>query len=325
MPAIDRVLVTGGCGFVGSHFVRAAYDAGSQVVVLDDLSAGSCPFMPKGVTFIRGNIADRALVGRTIREHRITAIVHFAGKICVGESVENPALYFDTNVTKTLALLDTVLQEGPGVFVFSSSAAVYGRVETQPISELVRAEPINPYGATKLTIEYALEAYGRAHGIRWAALRYFNACGAHPDGSLCESHDPETHLIPILIDATLGKRAPFVVYGDTYATRDGTCVRDYVHVMDLARAHLMAIDALDHDVQIGPMNLGAGQGHSVREVIETAARVFEAPIPFQIGETRAGDPPTLVANCSHARDLLGWQPERSDLGVVIEDALRSRR
>ncbi|HTR52459.1 MAG TPA: UDP-glucose 4-epimerase GalE [Kofleriaceae bacterium] len=325
MSARDCILVTGGAGYVGSHFARAAHEAGSRVVVLDDLSAGPYPALPRDIAFVHGDIADRALVARAIRDHRVTSIAHFAGKICVGESVEKPALYFERNLVRTLALLDTVLAEGPGTVIFSSTAAVYGMPEHVPIVETAPLQPINPYGASKLAIEHALAAYGTAHGLRWAALRYFNAAGAHPDGTLREAHDPETHLIPLAIDAALGRRGPLAVFGDDYATRDGTCVRDYVHVMDLARAHLAALAALDRGVAVGATNLASATGFTVREVIDTAARVLGRPVPHAIGARRAGDPAVLLASCARAGEVLGWRAERSDLPTVIEDAARSRR
>jgi len=322
MSARDSILVTGGAGFVGSHFARAACDAGSRVTVLDDLSAGTMPFRDE-VTFVRGDIADRALVAKILREHGITAIAHFAGKIQVGESVKKPQLYFDGNLTKSLALLDAVL-EALVPFLFSSTAAVYGMPDEIPILETARKEPINPYGASKLAIEHALDAYGTAHGLRWGALRYFNAAGAHPDGTLREGHDPETHLIPLVIDAALGRRPPLSIFGDDYPTPDGTCIRDYIHVLDLASAHLAALDALDAGVAVRAVNLGSGSGFSVREVIDEAARVIGTPVPFTMGPRREGDPAVLLASNGRAREVLGWTPQRSELATVIGDAVRSR-
>ncbi len=229
------LLVTGGAGFVGSHFTRAAVDAGTSVVVLDDLSAATRPTL--GCELVRGDIADRALVARLLRDHAITAVAHFAGKIQVGESVRRPREYFAANLVASLALLDAVVERGCA-FLFSSTAAVYGMPDAIPIAETAPLAPINPYGASKRGIEHALAAYGRAYGLRWAALRYFNAAGAHPDGSLREGHEPETHLIPLAIDAALGRRPPLTIFGDDYPTPDGTCIRDYVHVRDLADAHL---------------------------------------------------------------------------------------
>ncbi len=325
MSARDSILVTGGCGYVGSHFARAAHDAGSRVVVLDDFSAGTTPKLPESVTIVRGDVADRELVPRLLREHAITAVAHFAGKIQVGESVHKPRLYFDGNLVKSLALLDSVLESETRTFLFSSTAAVYGMPDEVPIPETARKQPINPYGASKLAVEYALEAYGVAHGLRWAALRYFNAAGAQSDGSLCERHEPETHLLPLVIDAALGRRPPLTVFGDDYATPDGTCIRDYVHVEDLASAHLAALDALDTGAAVGATNLGSAAGFSVREVLDTAARVLGKPVPYTMGPRRAGDPAVLLASNARAKDLLGWQPRRSALATIIEDAARARQ
>lgn len=322
MSARDTILVTGGAGFVGSHFVRAALDAGSKVVVLDDFSGGAATV--PGAVIVRGDIADRALVAKAIAEHRVTSVVHFAGKIAVGESVQHPALYFDRNVVRTLALLDVIREHGPKVMLFSSTAAVYGTPERVPIDEHDRLAPINPYGATKLAIEHALAGYGTAYGVRWAALRYFNAAGAHPDGTLRENHDPETHLIPLVIDAALGRRPPLVIFGDDYATPDGTCIRDYVHVCDLAAAHLAAIDRLDRGESLGVINLGASTGTSVKDIVGVVERVLGRAVPYTIGARREGDPAVLLASNSLAARVLDWRPQRSELETIIDDAVRSR-
>jgi UDP-glucose-4-epimerase GalE len=234
-------------------------------------------------------------------------------------------MYFDNNVARTLALLDVVLEHAPEAFLFSSTAAVYGMPDVVPIPEDARKEPINPYGDSKLAIERVLAAYGHAYKLPWAALRYFNAAGAHPDGSLREAHDPETHLIPLVIDAALGRRGALTVFGDDYDTRDGTCMRDYVHVCDLASAHLAAIDALASGKVIGAVNLGSSTGFTVKEVLDEAARVLGKPIPHSLGPRRAGDPATLLASNTRAAEILGWRPQRSELGTVIDDAVRSRR
>ena len=326
MSVRDTILVTGGAGFVGSHFARLASEAGSRVIVLDDLSgAPDWPALPPQIERVRGDIADRSLVAKLIKESHATAIVHFAGKICVGESVTNPALYFEHNVGKSLALLETVREVGPSAFLFSSTAAVYGEPKATPIAESARYAPVNPYGATKLAIEHALASYGPAYGIRWGVLRYFNAAGAHPEGTLREAHDPETHLIPLAIDAALGRRPKLTVFGADYPTRDGTCERDYVHVCDLARAHLDALDALDAGKELGAINLGRGRGNTVREVIETVSRVLGKDVPHEVGPRRAGDPAVLVASNLLARQVLGWRPERDELGTIVEDAVRSRQ
>jgi UDP-glucose-4-epimerase GalE len=318
------ILVTGGAGFVGSHFARAAVEAGREVVVLDDLSGGAAPSLPATIPLIVADIGDVETVRRVCAAHRIGAVAHFAGKIQVGESVIHPETYFDVNLVRSLALLDAIRHEGITAWLFSSSAAVYGTPEAVPIPELARREPVSPYGATKLAFELALDAWGTAYGIRWAALRYFNAAGAHPDGSLRESHEPETHLIPLAIDAALGARAPLTVFGGDYATEDGTCVRDYIHVTDLASAHLLALTRLEQGEAIGPINLGTGHGYSVREVLHATEQVLGRPVPHVIGPRRAGDPSRLVADPARAIATLGWHPQRSDLETIVEDAARAR-
>jgi UDP-glucose 4-epimerase len=318
------ILVTGGKGFVGSHFVRAACDAGRRVVVVDDLSGGPGAPLPRAAAFVRGDIADRALIARVCQLHEVTAVAHFAGKIQVGESVRIPELYFDVNLTRSLGLLDTVRDAGVRTFLFSSTAAVYGVPDRTPIGEDSCLAPINPYGASKLGIEHALAAYEVAHGLRWAALRYFNAAGAHPDGSLCECHEPETHLIPLVIDATLGRRPPLAIYGDDYPTADGTCIRDYIHVIDLAAAHLAALDVLEAGRSVGAANLGSGAGYSVREVVTTTEAVMGRVVPYVMAARRPGDPAILLADPARAGTVLGWRAQRSALPILVEDALRAR-
>ena len=325
MSTRDRILVTGGAGFVGSHFARLATDAGREVIVLDDLSGGTPARLPPSIPLVVGDIGDRALVRRVLRYHRVGAVAHFAGKIQVGESVRDPAAYFDVNLVRTLSLLSAVREAEVHACLFSSTAAVYGTPESVPIPETARREPVNPYGATSLSIEFALHAWAGAYGLRWAALRYFNAAGAHPDGTLRESHQPETHLIPLALDAGRGEAPPLTVYGDDYPTPDGTCVRDYIHVQDLASAHLSALARLETGQSVGALNLGAGRGYSVREVIDAAARVLGHPIPHAVGPRRPGDPPRLVADPSAALRELGWRAARSDLATIVDDALRSRR
>ncbi|RMH42307.1 MAG: UDP-glucose 4-epimerase GalE [Deltaproteobacteria bacterium] len=319
------VLVTGGLGFVGSHFVWAAADAGLRVVVLDDQSAAGRPRLPDAVEVVVGCVGDAERVADLLARHRPEAIVHFAGKIEVGESVRNPGLYFDVNFVRALRLLDAAVAAGVESFVFSSTAAVYGEPRAVPIPETARTEPINPYGASKLAFEHALAGYSAAHGLRWCAPRYFNAAGARPDGTLVEAHDPETHLIPLVVDAGLGRRGPISIFGDDYDTPDGTCIRDYVHVCDLADAHLRALERLAAGETIGPVNLGTGRGSSVREVIDAAGDVLGAPVPHGVAARRAGDPTALVADARAAAERLGWRPRRSDLATIVEDAVRSRR
>lgn len=319
------IVVTGGAGFVGSHFARAAHRSGRHVVVLDDLSGGSPAPLPDGVPLIHGDIGNRALVRALLREHEATAIVHFAGKIQVGESVRRPEAYFDVNLIRSLWLLETAREAGVMHFIFSSTAAVYGDPEEVPIPETASLHPMSPYGASKLGLEHALAAYGVAHGLGWAALRYFNAAGADPDGTLREAHVPETHLVPLAIDAALGSGPPLALFGTDYPTPDGTCVRDYIHVCDLASAHLAALEALEAGRQVGAVNLGTGRGYSVREVLDATAEVVGRPVPHSECPRRPGDPAELVADPTRARELLGWTPQRSSLETIIEDALRSRR
>jgi UDP-glucose 4-epimerase len=319
------IMVTGGLGFVGSHFVWAAHQAGRRVVVVDDRSAGTNPAMPGAVEVVTADVGDAAAMDAVCDRFRPTSIVHFAGKIQVGESVTLPHIYFDVNLIRAVALLEVARKREIRDVVFSSSAAVYGEPATVPIPETSATSPVNPYGHTKLAFEYVLSAYGNAYGLRWAALRYFNAAGAAPDGSLRESHNPETHLIPLVLDATLGRRPPVSVFGTDYPTHDGTCIRDYIHVVDLADAHLRALDRLATGQTLGPLNLGTGAGATVREVLAAAQAVVGKEVPHVLGARRAGDPAALVADPTRAFTLLGWKPKRGDLRTVVEDAYRARR
>jgi len=331
------VLVTGGVGFVGSHFVRAATLAGMQVVVLDDLSAMSgedspealfsCArrSLPTDVPLVRGDIGDEELVRKLCKENRVSSLVHFAGKIQVGESVRKPGLYFDVNLVRSLRLLSAAMSEGVRQCVFSSTAAVYGTPLSVPIPETANKAPVNPYGCSKLSFEWALESFAVAHGLRFAALRYFNAAGAHPDGTLCERHEPETHLLPLVIDAAMEKRPALTVFGTDYPTADGTCVRDYIHVCDLADVHLLALSELSRGVSVGSLNLGTGRGYSVREVLAAAEDVLGRKVPHEFGPRRAGDPAELVADPKAAQERLGFSPSRSAIHTLIEDVARSRR
>jgi UDP-glucose-4-epimerase GalE len=318
-----RILITGGLGFVGSHMVWAAAAAGHQLLILDDRSAGTDPILPADVEVITGCVGDVQLVSSVLDRFAPDAVVHFAGLIQVGESVQQPGRYFDVNLVRPLHMLDAVAGR-VSAFVFSSTAAVYGEPSVVPIPEHSRLEPINPYGASKLAFCQALRAYHTSHGLRWAALRYFNAAGAHPDGHLVEAHDPETHLIPLAVDATLNRRNELTVFGTDYNTADGTCVRDYIHVCDLADAHLLALECMLDGELIEGMNLGTGDGISVREIIEATAHVLGKPVPHKIGDRRPGDPPALIADSSRAKDILGWRPKRSSVDMIIADTVRSR-
>ena len=314
-----KALVTGGAGYVGSHMVKTLLDAGHEAVVLDDLSTGHRDAVDPRARFVQGDSAQTGEVRALLRDEKIDAVLHFAAKIRVEESVQDPRLYWQKNLVATLALLDAVV-DAKLPFVFSSTAAVYGTPDEVPIPEDHPKRPVSPYGDTKLAIEHALEAYGAAYGLPWAALRYFNAAGADAAAGLGERHEPETHLIPIVLDVAAGKRASVALYGTDWPTPDGTCVRDYVHVLDLAEAHLAAVEHLARGGASGAFNLGTGRGHSVREVVEAARRVSGRPIAVVEAPRRAGDPPSLVAKVDRAREVLGWRARRGDLDAVVGDA-----
>lgn len=314
-----RVLVTGGAGYIGSHTAKALARAGHQPLVLDNLSAGHRWAVQWG-PLIEGDLADTELVRRTLEENHVEAVMHFAASLLVGESVREPRKYFWNNVVNTLRLLDAMRDTGVKAMVFSSSAATYGEPEKTPIPEAHPTRPINPYGETKLAMERTLFWYGVAYGLRWVALRYFNAAGADPDGELGEEHDPETHLIPLVIQAALGRRAGVEIYGTDYPTPDGTAIRDYLHITDLAEAHLLALQYLAAGGESMAMNLGTGKGNSVREVVAAVGRVSPAPVPVREGPRRAGDPPVLVADPSRAFQVLKWRPKHAKLDEIVRSA-----
>ena len=319
-----RVLVTGGAGYIGSHMVVALRRAGHEVVVVDDLSAGHRDAVPAGVELVEADVADRARVTGVLRARRVEAIVHFASRIQVGESVTDPRLYYTGNLAAAVALLESALDVGVRRFVLSSTAAVYGNPIRVPIDEEHPTEPINPYGETKLAIERMLASYRRAYGLSFAALRYFNAAGADADAGLGERHDPETHLIPIVLDAALGRRPAVTVFGRDYDTPDGTCIRDYVHVVDLCEAHLVALEHLAGGGDGGAFNLGTGEGQSVAQVIDVARRVTGREIRVEDGARREGDSPRLVASVERAARVLGWRAKRTSLEEIVRDAWRAR-
>ena len=314
-----NILVTGGAGYIGSVVVEETLRAGHATVVLDNLVKGHREMVAPEATFVEGDLTDGQLVERTLRENNIEAVIHMAAYSLVGESVIEPAKYYQNNVVAGLSLLDAMHRCDVTKIVFSSTAAVYGEPEKQPIEESDRTAPTNPYGDTKLAFEQALKAYEVAYGIRYASLRYFNAAGAT---TRCgELHDPETHLIPIVLQAAAGSREVVEIYGDDYPTPDGTCIRDYIHVIDLARAHVKALQILDEQSAI--FNLGCGgDGYSVRQVIDTAEEVTGRKIPVRVGERRAGDPAVLIASSDRIKSELGWQPEFQDLRKIIESAWR---
>ena len=317
------ILVCGGAGYIGSHTVRRLQAEGIDAVVLDNLSTGHREAVTAPLEEV--DLADPEALARVFATHRPVAVIHFAAKCFVGESVENPAKYYRENVVHTFNLMEAMRSAGCRDIVFSSTAATYGEPVAIPITESHPQRPINPYGKTKLHMEHMLEDYGHAYGMRSACLRYFNAAGADPQGDLGEDHEPETHLIPIVLQTALGRREEIAMYGDDYETRDGTCVRDYVHVVDLADAHLRALSLLQQGTARIACNLGTGEGVTVRELIEAAREVTGREIRARVADRRPGDPAQLVADGSLARELLGWNPERSDVRTILEDAWNFHR
>lgn len=313
------VLVTGGAGYIGSHTCKALKEAGYLPVVYDNLEHGHRHAVKWG-PFIQGDLKDKDLLSSAIRAHKPIAVIHFAAYLFVGESVSDPAKYYDNNISGTLSLLDVMRDSGLDKIVFSSTAAVYGLPDEIPIKEHTRKDPINPYGRTKLAIEHALEDYSKAYGLKYAALRYFNACGADRDAQIGEEHDPETHLIPRALMAVAGEIDDFSVFGTDYDTEDGTCIRDYIHVEDLARGHIMALEHLRHGGEGGAFNLGSGEGLSVRQILNAVQTVTGRDVPATYGERRAGDPPTLTADVDKARRVLGFETQCSDVETVVRTA-----
>ena len=315
-----RVLVVGGAGYIGSHCCRLLEDRGDEVVVFDDLSTGHRGAVRSEL--IVGDIRDPAALRGALQGRGFDAVMHFAARAMVGESMTRPSLYFALNVGGTANLLDAMRAADVPAIVFSSTCAIYGAPETQPVDETHPKGPLSPYGLSKLMVEQMLETCRALEGLRASSLRYFNAAGAHPDGHLGESHDPETHLIPLALAAAMGTRPPLEVFGDDYDTPDGTCVRDYVHVMDLASAHALAMDNMLAGSPGGAWNLGSERGHSVLQVLESVARVTGRAVPHRIAPRRAGDPPALYASSALIRAELGWVPHRRDLDGIIQTAWR---
>ncbi|MFN0243653.1 MAG: UDP-glucose 4-epimerase GalE [Planctomycetota bacterium] len=319
-PVTGPVLVAGGAGYIGSHTVRLLSRLEVPLVVLDNLSTGHrCAV---DAPFERVDLGDPAALAHVFAKHAPRAVIHFAAKCYVGESVTEPSKYYRENVTYTWNLLEAMRKAECRDIVFSSTCATYGDPIEIPMTEAHPQAPISPYGRTKLHMEHMMQDYSRAYGLRIAALRYFNAAGASQDGDLGESHEPETHLIPLVLSVAAGKRKDIAVFGDDYDTPDGTCIRDYVHVEDLARAHLAALSKLQAGERELFVNLGTGHGYSVLEVIETARRVTGRPIAVRVAGRRAGDPPRLVCGGTRARDVLGWVPQRADLDDIVRDAWR---
>jgi UDP-glucose 4-epimerase len=315
------VLVTGGAGFIGGHTVLALLDRGEAPVVLDDLSTGTREAVPAGVPFYVGDVGDAKLVSRLIQEHDINAILHFAAKIVVPDSVTDPLGYYMANTFKTHALLQATIRAGVKHFIFSSTAAVYGNPEIVPVAESADPRPLSPYGRSKLMSEQMLADAGAAYGLRYVALRYFNVAGADPAGRHGQSTPGATHLIKVALETALGRRTHMSIYGNDYPTPDGTCVRDYIHVSDLARAHLAALDYLRGDGASRILNCGYGRGYSVREVVHAVKMVAGTEFEIRHAPRRAGDPASVVANSDHLIEL-GWKPELNDLPTMIEHAYR---
>jgi UDP-arabinose 4-epimerase len=322
-PIGGAVLVAGGAGYIGSHTCKMLARTGREPVVLDNMSTGHDWAAKFGPLYV-GDIEDAPLVRKIVAEHRIADVIHFAAKIVVGESYTDPGKYFRENVGKTIRLLDALIEAGVTRIVFSSTAAVYGDPAVVPIRETEQWKPVNPYGEAKLFVERMLHWYGLAHGLKSVALRYFNAAGADPDGDLAEMHDPETHLIPLAFEAALGKRV-LDLYGTDYPTPDGTCVRDYIHVCDLAKAHILSLDYLRAGGESTVLNLGTGVGRSVLDVLRAVTAVTGLDVSYNVRARRAGDSPELVADPSLARSVLGWTAEYRDLDRIVETAWASRK
>jgi UDP-glucose 4-epimerase len=314
-----RVLVTGGAGYIGSVVTEELVRDGHQVVVYDNLTKGHRESVVEGAEFVEGDLVERDKLTAILHDKRIEAVIHMAASSLVGESSAEPAKYYQNNAVAGLVLLEAMRAGGVTRIVFSSTAAVYGEPEKQPITEQDPTNPTNPYGETKLAFERAMHWYERAYGLRYASLRYFNAAGATEKCG--EDHDPETHLIPITLQAATGQRTHVEIYGEDYPTPDGTCIRDYIHVVDLARAHILALEVLNERSAI--YNLGCGgDGYSVRDVIDTARRVTGKDIQVRVGPRRAGDPAVLIASSDKIKNELGWQPQFQDLRLIIESAWR---
>lgn len=313
------VLVVGGAGYIGSHINKELHRRGCPTVVLDNLVYGHRSAVKWG-EFVHGDMADAHLVQYILRHYQVEAVMHFAAFAYVGESVKDPAKYYRNNVAGTLSLLESMRIAGVSKLIFSSTCATYGVPETVPIPEEHPQKPVNPYGWSKLMVEQMLADYNKAYGMQYVPLRYFNAAGADPEGEIGEDHDPETHLIPLVLDAALGRRPHIEVFGTDYPTPDGTCIRDYIHVADLANAHVIALEYLSAGNASTAFNLGNGGGYSVYEVIDCVRRVTNQDVPVVNGPRRPGDPPELVAKADKARALLGWTPQYPDIEDIVRHA-----
>lgn len=314
------ILVLGGAGYIGSHTVYELIDKGEDVVIIDNLETGYKKAVHKKARFYEGDIRDRAFVDQVLEKEHIDAVIHFAANSLVGESMTNPLKYYDNNLCGTKVLLESMVAHNINKIVFSSTAATYGEPERIPILETDKTEPTNAYGETKLSMEKMFKWTDLAHGLKYVSLRYFNACGAHKSGVIGEAHNPETHLIPLILQVANNKRDKIYVYGSDYDTKDGTCVRDYIHVTDLANAHILAVKYLMEGNNSNIFNLGNGIGFTVNEVIETARKVTGHPIEAVVSPRRAGDPAKLIASSEKAKNVLLWNPEHADLEEIITSA-----
>lgn len=315
-----KILVCGGAGYVGSHVVRDLVEKNYQVVVLDNFSTGHSGAVPEGVVIEKGDIRDKGFLNEVFKKHQLDCVMHFCANSLVGESMEKPLDYYNNNVGGTLCLLETMVECGVKKFVFSSSAAVYGEPEQIPILESAAKHPTNTYGETKLAVEKMLKWTGEAHGLKYMVFRYFNASGAHPAGNIGEDHSPESHLIPLILKTALGQREQISVFGEDYRTSDGTCVRDYIHVMDIASAHILGMERLFTDGESDVFNLGNGNGFSVKEVIEQVKAITGKAFRVEMAGRRSGDPAVLIASSQKAQNQLGWVPKYSDLDTIIKTA-----
>ncbi|HEX3075875.1 MAG TPA: UDP-glucose 4-epimerase GalE [Lachnospiraceae bacterium] len=314
------ILVLGGAGYIGSHTVYELIDRGEDVVIIDNLETGYREAVHEKARFYEGDIRNRAFVDSVFDKEKIDAVIHFAANSLVGESMTNPLKYYDNNLCGTKVLLESMVSHGIDKIVFSSTAATYGEPERVPILETDKTEPTNTYGETKLSMEKMFKWTGAAHNLRFVSLRYFNACGAHASAKIGEAHNPESHLIPLILQVPNGKRESIAIYGDDYDTIDGTCVRDYIHVTDLAQAHILAVKYLMEGKESNIFNLGNGVGFTVKEVIDTARKVTNHEIKAVVSPRRAGDPAKLIASSEKARTILGWKPEHADLEEIIASA-----
>ncbi|CAG8582354.1 2684_t:CDS:2 [Cetraspora pellucida] len=318
---VTKILVCGGAGYIGSHLVQElSTQQDYEIIILDNLSKGHIKSIPKGIKFEKADIRDKTALERIFSKHKPDAVMHFCASISVGESVADPLGYYENNVAGTIYLLQVMKKYNVKYFIFSSSAAIFGNAKEVPIPDDARPEPINPYGDTKFVVEKMLAWSENAYGLKYICLRYFNACGAHESGDFGEDHDPETHLIPLILQVALGQRESISIFGDDYETKDGTCVRDYIHVTDLATAHIRSLAYLIKENKSQSFNLGSGEGYTVKEVINAARNVTGHPIPDKVEDRRIGDPAILIAGSTRAEQILGWKRKYNTIESIVASA-----